>query len=148
MSIFHRAGVPSTARPLGNAMGALRLDIEAAWRAIIGNEGSTARDGSFLTSPAGPIGPAQVMPAPAARQPSFRQAPNEPGGSSRPGAGAAAVPGRRADCQWTCRAAGPRRHGAPIEVTLGTQLIYRKGDAAPVRITRATNCTLDSNGAY
>jgi hypothetical protein len=37
-------------------------DFDSAWRAIIGNEGGTNRDGSFRTSPAGAIGPAQVMP--------------------------------------------------------------------------------------
>jgi hypothetical protein len=37
--------------------------LESQWAAIIGNEGGTNRDGSFRTSPAGAIGPAQVMPA-------------------------------------------------------------------------------------
>lgn len=40
----------------------LAPDFENAWAAIIGIEGGTNRDGSFRTSPAGAIGPAQVMP--------------------------------------------------------------------------------------
>ncbi|KPH66323.1 hypothetical protein [Novosphingobium sp. ST904] len=51
------------ARRAGPIAGApLRADFSTAWRAIIGIEGGTARDGSFRTSPAGAIGPAQVMP--------------------------------------------------------------------------------------
>ncbi|PNU05803.1 hypothetical protein A8V01_14655 [Novosphingobium guangzhouense] len=47
-----RAAVPS----------GVSADFAGAWRAIIGIEGGTNRDGSFRTSPAGAIGPAQVMP--------------------------------------------------------------------------------------
>jgi hypothetical protein len=45
---------PAAARPTPG--------FEPAWQAIIGIEGGTNRDGSFRTSPAGAIGPAQVMP--------------------------------------------------------------------------------------
>ncbi|MBT0667031.1 transglycosylase SLT domain-containing protein [Novosphingobium profundi] len=41
----------------------LQPDFDTAWRAVLGIEGGTNRDGSFRTSPAGAIGPAQVMPA-------------------------------------------------------------------------------------
>lgn len=37
-------------------------DFERQWQAIIGNERGTDRQGRFLTSPKGAIGPAQVMP--------------------------------------------------------------------------------------
>ncbi|WP_374414292.1 transglycosylase SLT domain-containing protein [Novosphingobium colocasiae] len=56
------------AMPVPGRLGALAgkaiaTDVESAWRAIVGIEGGTNRDGSFRTSPAGAIGPAQVMPA-------------------------------------------------------------------------------------
>lgn len=61
------AGVPAPALPVRApaapaASPALAPDFENAWNAIIGIEGGTNRDGSFRTSPAGAIGPAQVMP--------------------------------------------------------------------------------------
>ncbi|WP_404480045.1 transglycosylase SLT domain-containing protein [Novosphingobium sp. BL-52-GroH] len=50
---------PRIARP---AAAGVAPDFDTAWRAVIGIEGGTNRDGSFRTSPAGAIGPAQVMP--------------------------------------------------------------------------------------
>lgn len=49
-------------RPTSAQSAPLRTDFDSMWAAIIGNEGGTNRDGSFRTSPAGAIGPAQVMP--------------------------------------------------------------------------------------
>lgn len=51
------------ARRPSSALPPVSADLDTAWRAIIGIEGGTNRDGSFRTSPAGAIGPAQVMPA-------------------------------------------------------------------------------------
>lgn len=58
------AGAPlagPVARTPDAAQPALTPDFDNAWDAIIGIEGGTNRDGSFRTSPAGAIGPAQVM---------------------------------------------------------------------------------------
>jgi GNAT superfamily N-acetyltransferase len=48
--------VPSPARPVAPP------PMATMWRAIIGNEGGTDKQGRFLTSPKGAIGPAQVLP--------------------------------------------------------------------------------------
>lgn len=58
------ASVPALApaRRQPSAPPRIAADFATAWRAIIGIEGGTNRDGSFRTSPAGAIGPAQVMP--------------------------------------------------------------------------------------
>lgn len=63
-----KASAPDLAPALAPAVRAVAPEFSKAWGAILHIEGGLAPDGSFRTSPAGAIGPAQLMPgtAPAA----------------------------------------------------------------------------------
>lgn len=57
-----RPATPDLAPALAPAVRAVSGDFTRAWSAILHIEGGLAPDGSFRTSPAGAIGPAQLMP--------------------------------------------------------------------------------------